>query len=118
MVTKKRSLPRPKAPAVKGIQLYLREWRKFMGVSAPDVADALGIERESYLRMERETWRVTFSEAILIATTIGIHVSQLRFPPPEPGKKPEESLDEMVEDKSPEFRRLARAAIRGMLDQQ
>jgi hypothetical protein len=99
------------------MKLYVREWRKFMGVAAPVVAQALDIERESYLKMERETWRISAGEAFVIAKEIGVSVTQLRFPPPPAGAERPLSLDELVEDQSEDFKRLAAAAIRGMASQ-
>jgi DNA-binding XRE family transcriptional regulator len=103
-----------KSPASKQ-KLFIREWRDFMGVKAPDVADALEIERESYLKKERETWRVSLGEAFVIAKQIGIHVSQLKFPPPKKGQEPPVSLDEMVEDQPRPVQDMVRAAVKGMV---
>lgn len=103
-----------KSPASKQ-KLYIREWRDFMGVKAPDIADALQIERESYLKKERETWRVSLGEAFVIAEAIGIHVSQLKFPPPQKGQMIEESLDEMIVDQPDNVQKMARAAVKGMV---
>lgn len=113
MVTRK-STPRapiPKKRAVRSVKLYLREWRKFMGVSAVDCAIAIDIERESYLRLERETWRVSWQEAELLAKQIGVKSSQLRFPPPQKGQPVPPSLDEMIEDQPDMVRQMAIGAI-------
>ncbi len=85
------------------------------GVSAVDCAIALDIERESYLRLEREPWRITVSELDIIAGAIGVKASQLRFPPPESGKEAPVSLDEMIEDAPDPVRRMVIAAVRGMV---
>lgn len=82
-----------------------------MGVSAVDCAIAIDIERESYLRMERETWRVSWQEAELLAKEIGINSSQLKFPPPAKGKPIPPSLDEMIEDQPDIVREMAIGAI-------
>lgn len=111
MVTRRRT-PIQKPPQVRRLKLYLREWRKFMGkVSAVDCAIALDIERESYLRLEREPWRITISELDIIAETIGVKASQLRFPPPEQGQPVPQSLDEMIEDQPDMVREMAFGAI-------
>jgi hypothetical protein len=85
------------------------------GVSAVDCAIALDIERESYLRLEREPWRITVAELDMIADVIGVKASQLRFPPPESGQPARVSLDEMIEDAPETVQQMAIAAIRGML---
>lgn len=86
-----------------------------MGVSAVVCADALDIERTSYLRLEREPWRITVGELDVIAKAIGVTASQVRFPPPEAGKPPRLSLDDMIEDAPEAVQQMAIAAIRGMV---
>lgn len=86
-----------------------------MGVSAPAVAAALDMERESYLRMERETWRASYADAVIIAETIGCRVEQLRFPPPKNGQPAPESADAMLEGMPEEMRQMAFAALKGMV---
>lgn len=115
MVTRRRT-PIQKPPQVRRLKLYLRGWRKFMGkISAVDCAIALDIERESYLRLEREPWRITISELDIIAATIGVKASQLRFPPPESGQPADVSLDDLIEDAPDNVRQMAIAAVRGMV---
>lgn len=82
-----------------------------MGVSAVACAEALDIERESYLRLEREPWRITIPELDIIANTIGVKPSQLRFPPPAPGQTIAPSLDEMLEDQPEMVREMAIGAV-------
>jgi transcriptional regulator with XRE-family HTH domain len=113
MVTRRR-VPISKPPQVRRVRLFLREWRKFMGVSAVVCADALDIERESYLRLEREPWRINLEELEIIAESIGVKSSQLRFPPPQDGSE-RISLDEMIEDAPEAVQKMAIAAIRGMV---
>lgn len=86
-----------------------------MGTSAVDCAEALDIERTSYLRLEREPWRITVAELDLIATAIGVKPSQLRFPPPAANQPQRVSLDEMIEDAPENVQQMAIAAIRGMV---
>lgn len=86
-----------------------------MGVKAPDVAAALEIERESYLKMERETWRISLQEAVIIADVLGVNVNQLKFPAPAKGEEPPESLDAMIEGKSDDLKKLIRGAVKGMI---
>lgn len=118
MVTRRKvpiSKSTPKPTQVLRMKLFIREWRKHMNVSAVDCAEALDIERESYLRLEREPWRITVGELDVIAEAIGIKTSQLRFPPPAKGQEPQESLDDLLEDAPDNVRQMAFAAIRGML---
>lgn len=107
------SIPKKREPH--RVKLFFREWRKFMGVSAPAVAEALDIERESYLKIERETWRASYADAIIIAKAVGVHVSQLQFPPPREGQPAPESADALLEGAPENVRQMAFAALRGMI---
>ena len=108
-------VPIPRKRVAQRAKVYVREWRNYMGVSAPDVADALDIERTSYLRLERESWRITISELDAIAKAIGVHSSQLRFPPPAPGEPIRTSLDGLLEDVPENVRQMAIAAVKAMI---
>ena len=117
MATRTRQ-PIPKNRKPRRIKLYLREWREFMfgkKRGAPKVAEALNIERESYLKMERETWRASYSDAVIIARTIGVDPNQLQWPPPPVGQKPPESADAILEGASEEVRDMAIRALRGLV---
>jgi hypothetical protein len=92
---------------------YLREWRKFMGTKAIEIAIALDIERESYYRLEREWWTINAGEMDIIANCIGIKPSQLWFPPPAPGQQVI-SLDEMLEEMPENMQQAAILAVRGI----
>ena len=92
---------------------FLREWRKFMGTKAIEIAVALDIERESYYRLERDWWTINAGEMDVIAKTIGIKPSQLWFPPPAPGQEVV-SLDEMLEDMPENMQQAAILAVRGI----
>lgn len=110
MVTKRsQKVPKPvRRP------FYLREWRKFMGTKAVEVAIALDIERESYYRLEREWWTINAGEMDLISKTIGIKPSQLWFPPPAPGQEVV-SLDDLIEEMDdPVKQQAAISAVRGI----
>lgn len=100
----------------KPIPIYLREWRKFMGVKAMRLAEALGIERESYYRLERETFRISLEEVVTLADEIGIRPDQLWWHPPSP-KAPASavSLNDLVADASDEDRMAAIRAVRGIV---
>jgi len=92
---------------------YLREWRKFMGTKAIEIAIALKIERESYYRLERDWWTINAGEMDIISRVIGIKPSQLWFPPPAPGQEVT-SLDEMLEDMPENMQQAAILAVRGI----
>lgn len=102
---------KPPKPARRSF--YLREWRKFMGTKAIEIAIALDIERESYYRLEREWWTINAGEMDTISRTIGIKPSQLWFPPPAPGQEVV-SLDEMLEDMPENMQQAAILAVRGI----
>jgi DNA-binding XRE family transcriptional regulator len=113
MVTSKKRPPPPKLPA-KRRPFFLRDWRKFMGTKAVDLADALDIERESYYRLEKNWWTINAGEMDIIAATIGIKPSQLWFPPPAPGQEVF-SLDDLIEEMDdPMKQQAAISAVRGI----
>ena len=76
--------------------VYLREWRKAKNVRAPDMAERLGIERESYYRLERQPFTLSIAELLVLADALGIGHQQLWEPPPAPGLTPRVSLDAIV----------------------
>lgn len=80
--------------------VYLREWRKAKNIGAPDMADRLGIERESYYRLERNTGKLSVEEVYELADALGIDHRRLWTLPPPPGLRPRPSLDEIVADSS------------------
>jgi DNA-binding XRE family transcriptional regulator len=92
---------------------FLRQWRKFMGTKAVELAEALGIERESYYRLEKNWWTISTGEQDIIARTIGIKPSQLWFPPPTQGQDVV-SLDELVEDMPEQMKKAAINAVKGI----
>ena len=112
MVTKKR-LPIGRPLASKARRVYVREWRRFMGVKAIDCAIALDIERESYLRLERTPHKFNNGEMAILAEVIGVKPNQFWFPPPEPGQE-RISLDDMAEEMPETMRQAAILAFRGM----
>jgi transcriptional regulator with XRE-family HTH domain len=93
---------------------FLREWRKFMGTKAIDIAEALDIERQSYYRLERNWWTINIGEEEIICKEIGISRSQLNFPPPKDGKEQRVSLDELLEDMPDNLQIAAIAAVKAM----
>lgn len=86
-----------------------------MGIKAIDCAEALDIERESYLRLEREPWRLNLAEVDTLAAILGVKPSQFHFPSPTEGQQERISVDEMLEDVPENVRQMAIAAVRGMV---
>lgn len=82
--------------------VYLREWREYIQkavnptLKAAAMADRLGIERESYYRLERNSHTLSVAELIEIAEAFGIDHWRLWEPPPQVGSKPRPSLDAIV----------------------
>lgn len=95
--------------------VYLRQWRKFMGVKARACAEALDIDEKSYYRLERETFRISIPELATLAEVIGVRISQLFWPIPKPGEHVDVSLDELAEGAPPEKRAAAVWAVRGIM---
>lgn len=112
MVTQPRKqIPRQRAS--KARRVYVREWRRFMGVKAIDCAIALDIERESYLRLERTPQKFNNGEMAVLADIIGVNPNQFWFPPPVPGQE-RVSLDDLIEDMPEPMQRAAILAVRGI----
>lgn len=84
--------------------IYLREWRKHIRetvnatLTASAMADRLGIERESYYRLERDPSKLSVAEVMELADTLSIEPQKMWEPPPEPGHRPRPSLDAIVRD--------------------
>lgn len=67
-------------------RLFLREHREAKGVSAPDMATWMGMERESLLRMEREPRRCNPEKQDRFAKKLDIDPEDLwRLPSPTQG---------------------------------
>jgi hypothetical protein len=94
--------------------LYVRAWREFMGTKAVDLAAALGIERESYYRLEKLWWTISSGEQAIMAGVMGVKPSQLWFRPPEKGQQVRHTPDELMEDIPENMRPAAVMALRGM----
>lgn len=92
---------------------YLREWRKYVGTKPTVLAEALGIERQSYHRLEAKWWTLSLGEINTLATTMGVRPTQFWFPPPKAGQEVV-SLDEAVESLPEPKREAARAAVMGI----
>jgi transcriptional regulator with XRE-family HTH domain len=76
------------------MRIYIREWRKHLGISAVVLADALDIERASYLRLEREPGKINLAELAIIENVLGVRPAQLGHPPPTEGQPERLSLDD------------------------
>jgi len=63
---------------------FLREHRKAKGLSATDVAESMGMERESLLRLERELHRLNVPKQIEYAEAIGVEPAALWTHPSTP----------------------------------
>lgn len=100
----KKPVPRP---------LYLMAWRKRQKVRPAALAEALGIERQSYHRLEKKWWTLSAGEINTIATVMDIRPTQLWFPPPKLGQNVV-SLDEMIGDLPDYKQEAAIAAVRGI----
>jgi hypothetical protein len=85
-----------------------------MGTKPVELATALGIERQSYHRLEKNWWTISTGEQDIIAKTIGIKPSQLWFPPPKKGQQERLTLDELLEDIPENMHQAAFMALRGM----
>ncbi|HWW46571.1 MAG TPA: helix-turn-helix transcriptional regulator [Xanthobacteraceae bacterium] len=66
--------------------LFLTEWRKHLGISAETMAEAMGVERESIHRMEREQNRMNVEKMARYAEALGI-------PPEKLWRKPTDQED-------------------------
>lgn len=87
--------------SIKG-RLYLREHRKAKGVSAPRMAERMGMERESLLRLEREAQtRCTPEKQVQYADALGIEPAALWRPPGAP------TMDELLNGADPDTRSMA-----------
>lgn len=104
MVTRKRSPAIPTIGNKSARRVYLREHREAKGYTPVQMAGRVGIERESYYRLERETWRVKGGRQSQLEDILELEPGGLWKPPlkePEPQKQ---SLDDLVKDATPEQR--------------
>lgn len=96
-----------------GKRLFLKEHRKAKGLSDVEMAEKLGIERESVQRIEREYWRANPRKQADWAKILGIKPEELWDPP---GKPKKVSLDAMIAGQSPEVQSLAEDIVRRLID--
>lgn len=59
------------------MQFTLRQARAHAGLTQADVADSLGIDRGTYLRMEKDPQRATIRQINQISQITGIPVSDI-----------------------------------------
>ncbi len=90
-------------------ELYLRPHRKRLGVRAGRMAELMGIERESLLRLEREPQNVDWAKAVRYALALGISPVRLLRPPDMV------SLDELVEDQPDAVQTMAADIVRRLI---
>ncbi len=114
MVTRSRK-PIGRPPVSRARPVFVREWRRYMGVKAVECAVALDIERESYLRLERTPYKFNNGEMAVLSEAIGITPEQFWFQPPEPGKERRFSVDDALDELPDDNRDLVLKAIRGMI---
>lgn len=120
MVTGRGKKPKVAAPPRKKRPrpiYYVREWRIYMmgNNGAPECAQILGIERESYLKKEKFSI-FNDEELRLLAPFVGIEASQFRWRPPNDDKRaPPPSLDRMVADQDPDDRDRIIAMVRAYI---
>jgi DNA-binding XRE family transcriptional regulator len=75
-------------------RLFLREHREAKGISAPDMATWMGMERESLLRMEREPRRCNPEKQARFAAKLDIEPEELWSPPTGP-QGPQAKIEEL-----------------------
>lgn len=93
-------------------RVYLREWRKKLGIDAVTLAGRLEIERESYYRLEREPLKLSAGELMKLEEAMNLAPGQLwRMP----GTPEIPSLDEIVQNAPPDIRDMAADVVRRMV---
>lgn len=98
----------PPKPAKR--RLFLKENREALGVSATQMAEKLGIERESVYRLERELWRVNSDKQAEYAHALGLEPEDLWRLPGTP------SLDAMVKSAPDDVRAMAADIVRRLVE--
>lgn len=80
-------------------RLFLREHRQAKGISAPDMAGRMGMERESLLRLEREWKRCNAEKQAQFAAGLDIDPEDLwRLPAPKDRSSTEAKLEALSQD--------------------
>ena len=89
--------------------LYIKEFVVHLGLSDETVADKLGISRSAFWKWYTEQSRLNPDKVARIAAAMGIHPSQLNFPPGT------DSLDAIVEGQPQNVRSMAADVLRRMI---
>lgn len=71
-------------------RLYLKEHREAADVSAAEMGERLGIERESVYRLEKKYWGISAQKQAAYAAALGLRPEDLWRKPDDP------SLDQIV----------------------
>jgi DNA-binding XRE family transcriptional regulator len=101
-------------PAKSKPRLFLKEHREAKKVSASVMGKALGIERESVYRLEREQWRMDPDKQVAYALALGMEPQELWHPPATKPAKP--SLDSLVESAPQAVRDMAEDIVRRLVN--
>lgn len=102
MVTKQRSGPR--------LHYYIKEHMERLGVSDEDLANLLGIGRETVWKRYTDQRRLNPEKIAQMAEALKMHTSELLFPPDVP------SLDAIAKDASDEQRAMAADILKRMFE--
>lgn len=84
-----------------------------MGTKPTECADAIGVERQSFHRLEKNWWTLSAGEISKLADVIGVKPSQFWFPPPKAGQE-RLSIDDLLQDMPEDLQKAAVMAVRGM----
>lgn len=93
--------------------LYMWEWREYKKIKTWEMAERLGIERNSVWRWENEQHRMSPAKIIMYADALGIDYRQLWQPPP--GKP---SIDAILEDTPEDLRNTAMDIVKRLIERQ
>src|SRR6266446_5306348 len=67
--------------------LYITEWLEYRGLSDQDVADKLGVKRETVWRWQVEQHRLNPQKILQLADLLGISPAELWNPPAAPNRR-------------------------------
>lgn len=92
-----------------GRRLFLREHREAKGISAADMGERLGMERESVYRLENKYWGVSSQKQAAYAEALGLTPEDLWRKPDDP------SLDAIVSKAPADVQETVQNLIRRLL---
>lgn len=92
--------------------VFLREHRKAKELSAIRMADRLGIERESYYRLERHPEKLSAGELAELADALNIEPEALWRPPEGPP-----SIDALLRDAPDDLKDMAADIVKRLMAQ-